>query len=215
MLFRSATREDSRRACESPWDRHLRDHVLTEHRRQILDIAGPQEKHPWDVYKQALAVRERQTLPAVGAAVDRRAFDQTLQVYTDDRVRALMCFGCARICLDTGGPRSHIEYKRGGWLLALPTGSLKKNFSKAEFEKRYQQLGSPLASRGREQRNPDFTHWHLSWHPDVLREAGKQLDAKAVLNPDVVEMGSTSLLCCPEDHRCLLGCVPRKLCPLP
>ena len=65
----------------------------------------------------------------VGPAVDRRAFEHTLEGYSDDRIRALMCFACARICLDTGGARSHIEFVTGGWLLALPSGSLKKNFA--------------------------------------------------------------------------------------
>ena len=163
-----ATAKESDGACESPWDRHLRGHVLTEHVQQILDMTGPEEEHPWDVYKQAVAVRERQTVPTVGSAVDRRAFEQTLQVYNDGRVRALICFACARICLDTGGPRSHISFKSGGWLLALPIGSLTKNFSKTEFEKRYQQPGSPLAFRGSDQRSPNFADWQRSWHPDVI-----------------------------------------------
>ena len=59
---------------------------------------------------------------AVGAAVDRRAFDATLAVFYDQSIQALICMCCARICLQTAGPRSSIEYKDGWWFLKLPTG---------------------------------------------------------------------------------------------
>ena len=77
-----------RGACEGPWDVCLRDHVLLQHGahiRQVADVAG---EWIWDVYKQALAVQERQTVPAVGAAIDRRAFEYTLQCYNDHSIQA-------------------------------------------------------------------------------------------------------------------------------
>ena len=134
----------SRYQNECASDRQLRAHIYSKHLDQIGGVADVDEDKLWDVYKQALAVRERQNIPMVGAAVDRRAFEHTIQVYNDDCVRALICFVCARICLDSGCARSHIRYYDGAWLLQLPRGSLKKNFSKAVFEERYQQHGSPL-----------------------------------------------------------------------
>ena len=107
---------------EPPWDRSLRHHVLQQHGPLIQKVAGVEEEWIWDVYKQALAEQERQSVPAVGAAIDRRAFECTLQRYNDERIQALICFGCARICVDTGGSHSHIEYKKGGWFLGLDAG---------------------------------------------------------------------------------------------
>ena len=136
------------RASESPWEQLLRDHVLQVHGAHIQHVTDVSADEIWDVYKQALAVKERETIPAVGAAVDRRAFECTVQRYNDHSTKALVCFSCARICLDTGGARSSIEFIERGWLLTLPAGSLVKNFSKSEFERRYQQPGSPLSHRG-------------------------------------------------------------------
>jgi hypothetical protein len=98
--------------------------------------------------------------------------------------------------------RSHIQYYDGARLLQLPKGSLKKNLSKAVFEERYQQHGSPLAFRGHGQRNVDFSDWQLRWHPDLVAEKSVQ---------DVADMASSFILCCPEDHRCAKGCVKAKL----
>ena len=44
----------------------------------------------------------------------------------------------------------------------------------------------------------------------MIREARKRSGEK-VLNPDVVVMGSTPMLCCPEDQECELDCVSSKL----
>ena len=80
------------------------------------------EDQIYDTYREALAVKERQGVPSVGPAVDRRAFDTTLAVYNDKSIQALICMCCARICLQTAKQRSSIEYKTGKWLLALPAG---------------------------------------------------------------------------------------------
>ena len=136
--------------------------------------------------------------------MDRRAFEHTLQVYNDDCARSLICFVCARICLDSGCAHSHIRYYDGAWLLQLPRGSLKKNFSSAVFEERYQRHGSPLAFRGHTQPHVDFQDWQLRWHPDLIAEGSV---------PDVLDMASVYILCCPEDHRCARDCVQaRVLC---
>ena len=78
----------------------------------------------YDTYREALAVQERKHIPAVGPCVDRRAFEATLAVYNDQKIQPLICMCCARICLQTAGPRSSIEYKPGSWFLNLPTGPI-------------------------------------------------------------------------------------------
>ena len=124
-----------------------------------------------------------------------------MQVYNDACVRSLICFVCARVYLDSGSIRSPIEYYDGDWLLHLPRGSSQKKCSKSVFEDRYQQHGSPLAFRGRDQCNADFSDWQLRWHPELIAEASV---------PDVVDMASSALLCCLEDHRCARDCSSAK-----
>jgi hypothetical protein len=164
--------ETIRKQQEHPWDFLLREHVLSEHAEELRELAAPLldatrvDSQLYVFYLQALAVKERLGFPAVGASVERRVFEYTQQIYNDCSVRALICCLCARIQVDTGRGRSEIEFVHGGWLYTLPLGSLRKNFSKAEFERRYQQIGSPLSGSG--SRVPDFTDWLLRAHPDVI-----------------------------------------------
>ena len=123
----------------------------------------------------------------------------------------MICLCCARVCLYTAGRRSRIEWKKGGWLLGLPAGSLTKNFPHEEFARRYAQAGSPLAYRGPGQSSADFGDWHLFLHPDVLAEAATRVQSGAAHNPDVLDIGKSALLCCPEDHTCAQGCSAQKL----
>ena len=105
-------------------DETLRDHILAERGQEIMQaIAGEhEEENIYDIYREALAVQERKGVPAVGAAVDRRAFDATLAVFNDQSIQALICMCCARICVQTAGPQSSIDYQTGKWLLSLPAG---------------------------------------------------------------------------------------------
>ena len=105
----------------------MKAHILRVHKEEIQNIALVEEDYLWDVYKEALAVQERRSVPVVGAAVDRRASETTLEVYNDVRIRSLICFVCARVCLQTGGTHSAINYRRGSWLLRLPPGSSENN----------------------------------------------------------------------------------------
>ena len=198
---------DVRASIEHPWDRHLRKHVLDHHREELHRAIEDTEADAWDVYKQALAIQERRCIPATGVSIDRRVFEYTLQIYNDKTVRSLICCACARIRLDTGGPRSDIEFKKGAWLFSLPEGSLHKNFSMAEFTKRYRQSGTPLANRGDEGRNPDFSEWRLRIHPEILDGIATKRDPYI----NAQELAADELLCCPEDHRCHRTCVHEKL----
>ena len=114
---------DDDRHADAFGDRVLKAHILRHHKEQIQDLALAEEDDDvWEVYKEGLAVQERRRVPVVGAAVDRRAFETTLEVYNDDSIRSLICFVCARVCLHTGGAHSAINYRPGEWLLTLPTG---------------------------------------------------------------------------------------------
>ena len=78
-------------------------------------------------------MQERKNVPAVGPCVDRRVFEATLDVYNDKNIQALICMCCARICLQTAGPRSSIEYKKGIWFLKLPAGPLQVRWSEKQI----------------------------------------------------------------------------------
>ena len=99
----------------------LRAHMMHEHKKAILEVAQVDDEEDliYDIYREALAIQERKRVPAVGPAVDRRAFDATLAVYNDQSIQALICCCCARICLQTAR-RSSIEFVKGTWFLKLP-----------------------------------------------------------------------------------------------
>ena len=99
----------------------------------------------FDIYSEALSVKERQGFPMYGASLDRRLFEYVQQIYSDIAISALICFCCARIRMDWGRLNSDIQYMTGAWLFKLPRGSFEKNFSKRDFENRYQKVGSPLS----------------------------------------------------------------------
>ena len=108
--------------AEAEGDGALEAHIMKTHKQEIQEVALVEEEYVWDVYREALAVQERRAVPAVGPAVDRRAFEATQGRYNDDNVQALICFVCARICLNTGGARSDIAFRKGTWLAERPAG---------------------------------------------------------------------------------------------
>ena len=199
---------------EHPWDQELRTHVLEVHgadiRRAMLGKVTPYfTRFPeWDVYKEALSVKERGTIPIIGPSVDRRACEYTSHVYNDDCVQALICFACARVKVCTGRLGSDILVKSGEWLFSLPPGSLQKNFSMTEYTQRYRQPGTPLAFRPH---GPDFSDWELQLHPSVSGESlQKNKLRKTTAAKDLERLSKTTLLCCPEDHVCENGCKENK-----
>ena len=109
--------------AEAYWDRALQAHILEDHTLQIQEVAFVDEEFIWDVYPEAPAAQERRAVPAVGAAIDRRAFETTLERYNDDRIQSLICFVCARVCLNTGASQSDIEFRQGGWLVSSSAGA--------------------------------------------------------------------------------------------
>ena len=98
-----ALEETFRRAVDHPCDQRLREHIMSEHRSCLSDRATPIHWLPsddsllWDIYKAALSFRERECIPVAGPSIDRRAFQYTSYVYSDARIRSLICFCCAQI----------------------------------------------------------------------------------------------------------------------
>ena len=110
------TRPFARELGEHPWDKKLQDHVQASHSNVIVALvkskvgeSAPSHDRVWDVYKEAIAVKEREGFPSVGSSVDRRSFEYTMEVYNDKSIRSLICCVCACVRVDTGGIRSQIE----------------------------------------------------------------------------------------------------------
>ena len=74
----------------------LKEHVRQEHGPTIWSLFG---KHfgtspvmengtdrIWNVYKEAIAIRERDGFPIVGTSIDRRAFEYLMEIYNDAKV---------------------------------------------------------------------------------------------------------------------------------
>ena len=141
--------------CEHPWDQQLREHVLAEHRGELLEDAASLEDYRsagdilWDLYKAALSIKERQQIPIVGPSVDHRAFEHTSHVCDDDRIRSLICFACAQVKVVTGRIRSAIQFCPGTWFFSLPKGCFTRIFSMDGFRRLYCQIGSPFALEAR------------------------------------------------------------------
>ena len=72
--------------AEAYWDRALQAHILEDEdpKQVIQEVALVEDKYVWGVYQGALAVQERRVVPAVGAAIDRRTFEATLERHNDD-----------------------------------------------------------------------------------------------------------------------------------
>ena len=220
----SSTEAEFRHDCEHPWDQQLRAHVLHAHSEQFFEELqlllprGQIHELMWDLYKGALSARERRSIPVVGFSVERRALEYTAHIYNDNRIRALICFACAQIKVDTGRMRSDIEFCNALWLFGLPKGSLIKNFSMEEFTRRYREAGSPLAAAGGARalaKCPDFSDWQLCLHPqwmDLVRAAHQRPEHVTVAYLE--NLAPNTFLCCPEDLCCEHGCAVEKLlCP--
>ena len=86
---------------------------------------------------------------------------------------------------------------------------MKKHIPQEIFRERYMEASTAF----------DFSHWELHWAPDQLAREAQRKEMKKEYQADVLEMGNTPLLCCPEDHRCKRSCKADKtfcrFCELP
>ena len=174
-------------------------------------LAGCLDETLWHSYLEACAVQERRGIPVVGLSTQRRAFEYVAHGYNDERIHSLVCFACAQVKVDTGGCRSRIQYCPAKYLFDLPTSTLAANFSMQVFQEKYCKSGTPLAFRGPPEQDgsgPDFSDWLLRF--------SSTLRAK---RPDLGDLESAGLLCCPEDQTCRHQCETRgeicEACQIP
>ena len=65
----------------------------------------------------------------------------------------------------------------------------------------------------------DFADWELIWAPEQRAREAQLKEINEKYQADVLEMGKTLLLCCPEDQKCKRSCKAEKtfcrFCELP
>ena len=225
LPFTRATRATLADDPEHPWDQELRAHITTAHRDAMqvaLQEAGASihDVSVWDLYKQAVATKERNSVPAVGASIDRRCFEHLVQVYNDQTIRQLLCFCCAQSKTDVSTCRSSIGFRSTKWLLGIQPKTLLHNFSRSEFEQKFARPGTPLAQRGstgvtNDLQAPDFTEWTMRIDPTAIDQFlhSKRMDS----GPDsseweILELKKHELICCPEDVQCERTHAEKTLC---
>jgi hypothetical protein len=52
---------------------------------------------------EAIAFKEQQTMPLVGASIDRRTFQHIAADLSEDAVRSMVCMCCARVATSMNG----------------------------------------------------------------------------------------------------------------
>ena len=181
----------------------MRMHVVEEHSAEINAVLHKEmgksnlPKRPddvWAIYKHALEIKAREETPVVDEVADRRLVEYTMQQYNDDMIKALICFNCACVKVDTGGIRSEIVFFRATLLFQkLEPGIFTKNYSMEIFNARYRTSGTALGLRDASLRNPDFEDWYLKLHESVF--VGQ-------CTPEIQALRGKRLLCCPEDRKC-------------
>ena len=92
----------------------LRQHLADAHKDVFVDACGAGLWHMhYSMYLEAIACKEQETMPKVGASVDRRAFGHVAADVSDESVRAMVCMCCARVALSTNGATAIAMVKAG------------------------------------------------------------------------------------------------------
>ena len=145
-------------------------------------------------------------MPAVGISIERRNVDRTSAVYSDKEIMLLICIVCACIRVITPNKRSQIHYYTFEELLQMPKGSVLRTFSTANYNTQYRKDGPFIClwrRRGASTRLHRLDITHTSRSPSRARGWPRSRTSEY----DALELCASTLLCCPEDHRCNQGCV--------
>ena len=82
----------------------LKHHIVAHHRRKIADTCGLEalRTESYDYYCEAVALRERDKMPAVGISIDRRTLKHASAALQASNPSSLICACCQCVftCLD-------------------------------------------------------------------------------------------------------------------
>ncbi|CAE7344756.1 TTC28 [Symbiodinium sp. CCMP2592] len=154
----------------------LWQHLLTEHSQSLAH--GADAVQMCTLYMEGLAEAEAQNVPAAGYSVDRRTFQSIACEQAQFAVRALVCCGCARVCLAGAGRASTSAYISVKELFGgMHAKAFEENWSWDTYVQRYAAQG-PL--KGAECITGSLWRRRLLHGPYAGQE----------------------VVCCPEDERC-------------
>ena len=136
--------------------------------------------HSYDYYQEAIAERERQKIPAVGIAVDRRTIKHVMQGLRRNPPTSLVCACCK--CQYTCADGLHAEMGRieaGEYFDMITASSFRYNWSYTAYMNRF---GNTSA---------------MEQHPD-LQESSWTF-RRILKHP---RFDDQPILCCPQDVSC-------------
>ncbi len=97
---------------QHPLDEALAVHVQAKHSREVLQCldakfdAAYKEEYVSPLHKEALEIKEGETVAVVNESKDRKAIEHIMQKDNNKNIRSSICFNCAYIKVDSEGIRS-------------------------------------------------------------------------------------------------------------
>ncbi len=169
----------------------LRQHLADAHRDVFAGACGTAVvRREYSFYLEAIAFKEQQTMPLVGASVDRRTFQHIAADLSEDAVRAMVCMCCARVATSMNGCTGIAMIKAKDYFEYISSMSWDLNWSFLYYISRFARDGSPLAD------HPDLAEDSWTWRRHLTCSRFKGLN----------------ILCCPEDVRCAFDHAQHLLC---
>ena len=181
---------------QTPQHKRTLESLINKHK--LLQSSEKPKDVAFTLLLQAIAEQERQTVPLVGLATDRRTLNHIGEVLKDDRIKTIMCFICS--CkhvyhqgfdkLGEGQSKGTIDYRdnTGGHLDALLRGQRTAAYKEAwlynlSFDRYKKSFGSAVAG------NPLLEERNWEWKRKVSRDL--LTTAEVLCNPEDVVCGST------------------------
>ena len=183
----------------------LQEHIEEAHAQALRPLAaalkrvrgvGRGEQACWSAYRRALDCRNRAGAPLACNSIDRRCVRAYSSALSSGEIGSQVCFVCARRFPSVKGMKGQIRWLRalGGEQNGVPTclgleaTLLENTLGKRRYVQKYMNGPDPIAA------------------PDLARDLEDWSCA-------IVDGGlDSSIICCPEDKRCVRGCSQRKLC---
>ena len=173
----------------------LRKHFKSRHKEGLLGfvplykwepVNSPYDDPVFDYYIAAIQHQERKKMPDVSTAIDRRALTEATA--STQHVRALVCFVCAQVKVDTGNDYTHSDItlsSKNSQIICdarqRDYNSVKFNLSLPFFRETYMRGPNAAPWRGSEELNEKTWEWRR-----IFRFSARPNDTLEVL-------------CCPED----------------
>ena len=140
----------------------------------------------FDYYIAAIQHQERKKMPDVSDAVDRRALTEAIA--STQHVRALVCFVCAQVKVDTGKDHTHSEITLPSKNTQIICEARRRDYNSVKFN-----LSLPFF-RETYMQGPNASPWRNATELDEDKWEWRRIFRFSEHARDTLEV-----LCCPED----------------